>query len=110
MNKPKQEILEITVDLLFQKKTRPANCNITTVGGLNSCVASVLEESSGQSHFNPTGHGLRDESAKIFLEIIWDLICARVITPTHASNGLNEIHLHSDAKANLEKFRVAARI
>lgn len=116
MNPLKKDILKIVTGLLFDEIMRPTNRSISNVAGLEEAVAFVLEERKGLSVPSPTVRAqLTGEHADIFLEVIWDLLCARVITPQNHLNGfnqggLNQIRLHTDAKTNWKKFKVAADI
>jgi hypothetical protein len=107
MNTLKDKILKVTADLLFGREACPSKGNLSNVKGLEQCVAFVLEAKAGQKPIHVITCRLKSEEREIFPEVVWDLICARVITPTHEGNGLNEIRLHSDAGANWEKFIAA---
>jgi hypothetical protein len=104
MNTLKDKILKVTVDLLLGKEARPSNGNLSNVKGLEQCVAYVLETREGLKPLHVIGCRLMSEEREVYPEVIWDLICARVITPLSEGNGLNEIRLHSSAEANWEKF------
>jgi len=108
MNELKVKILNVAADLLFGKEARPSNGNLSNVKGLEQCVAFVLEAREGLKPNHVIACRLKSEEREIFPEVVWDLICARVITPTSEGGGLNEIRLHSDAGANWEKLRAAA--
>jgi len=107
MNTLKDKILKVTADLLFGREACPSNGNLSNVKGLEQCVAFVLEARAGLKPIHVITCRLKSEEREIFPEVVWDLICARIITPTHEVNGLNEIRLHSDAGANWEKFNAA---
>ena len=107
MNALKAKILKVAADLLFGREARPSHGNLSNVKGLEQCVAFVLETKEGLKPIHVITCHLKTEEREIFPEVVWDLICARVITPTSESGGLNEIRLHSDAGANWEKFKAA---
>ena len=107
MNALKDKILKVTVDLLFGREACPSNGNLSNVKGLEQCVAFVLEAKAGPKPLHVIACRLQSEEREIFPEVVWDLICARVITPTNEGGGINEILLHSDAGANWEKFKAA---
>ena len=107
MNTLKDKILKVTADLLFGREACPSNGNLSNVKGLEQCVAFVLEARAALKPIHVITCRLKSEEREIFPEVVWDLICARVITPTHEGNGPNEIRLHSDAGANWEKFKAA---
>jgi len=105
MNTLKDKILKVTADLLLGREARPANGNLSNVKGLEQCVAFVLQTREGLKPIHVIGCRLKSGEREIYPEVVWDLICARVITPLDDGNGLNEIRLHSDAGANWEKFQ-----
>jgi hypothetical protein len=105
MNALKDKILKVTTDLLFGREGCPSNGNLSNIKGLEQCVAFVLEAKEGLKPIHVIACRLKSEEREIFPEVVWDLICARVITPTNEGSGLNEIRLHSDAEANWEKFK-----
>ena len=108
MNAPKVKIITVTADLLLGKEARPSNGNLSNIKGLEQCVAFVLEAKEGLKPIHVIACRLKSEEREIFPEVVWDLICARVISPTNEGSGLNEMRLHSDAGANWEKFKAKA--
>jgi hypothetical protein len=115
MNALKKEILQIATGLLLREIPLPTNCSVSTIGGLKTAIASVLQERKGRIPLYPTPATLTGEDAEIFLEVVWDLLCARIITPKDCLNGFNEkglngIRLHSDAEDNWKKFKVVVGI
>ena len=108
MNALKVKIITVTADLLLGKEARPSNGNLSNVKGLEQCVAFVLEAKEGLKPIHVIACRLKSEEREIFPEVVWDLICARVISPTNEGSGLNEIRLHSDAETNWEKFKATA--
>lgn len=100
----KKRILKITIDLLLGKVPVPSGSTVCTVKGLGQCVAFVLDEHEGLNPAYAGGCHLKNDEPEIFYEVIWDLICARVITPKNELNGLNEIRPHSDADSNWQRF------
>jgi hypothetical protein len=108
MNTLKDKILKATADLLLGRQARPSNGNLSNVKGLEQCVAFVLETKEGLKPIHVIGCRLKSEEREIYPEVVWDLICARVITPVNEGNGLNEIRLHTDAEANWKKFKATA--
>ncbi len=107
MNTLKDKVLKVTADLLFGREACPSNGNLSNIKGLEQCVAFVLEAKAGLKPLHVIACRLKSEEREIFPEVVWDLICARVISPTNEGSGLNEIRLHSDAGANWEKFKAA---
>jgi hypothetical protein len=89
MNTLKDKILKVTADLLFGREACPSNGNLSNVKGLEQCVAFVLEARAGLKPIHVITCRLKSEEREIFPEVVWDLICARIITPTHEVNGLN---------------------
>lgn len=108
MNALKARILNVTVDLLLGQEARPSNGNLSSVKSLEQCVAFVLEARAGQKPVHVISCHLKDGEREIFPEVVWDLLCARVIMPTGEGAGFDKIRLHSDAEANWEKFKAAA--
>jgi len=110
MKAPKETVLNVTVDLLLGKQARPSNGNLFSVKSLEQCVAYVLESREGRNPVHVISCHLKNEEREIFPEVVWDLLCARVIIPTGEGSGFDKIRLHSDAEANWEKFKATARL
>jgi hypothetical protein len=100
----KKRILRITIDLLLNKMPMPNDGSISNIKGLGQCVAFVLDKHDGLAPAHAGGCHLKNDETETFYEVVWDLICARVITPKNELNGLNEVRLHSDAISNWERY------
>jgi hypothetical protein len=105
MNDLKKSILQITAGLLLGDLPRPHDGNLSNVKSLGQCVAFILEQREGGFPANVSGCRLKGEEPDIFNEVVWDLICARVVTPE--IDGPNRLRVHSDARANWEKLEAA---
>lgn len=81
MNAAKEKILKIAADLMLGRETRPSSGSLANVKSLEQCIAFVLETRSGRNPVHVIGCHLNNEEHEIFPEIIWDLLCARVIMP-----------------------------
>jgi hypothetical protein len=110
MNALKEKILKLTADLLLGREARPSNGNLSSVKSLEQCVAYVLESREGLKPVHVITCHLKDEERDIFPEVVWDLLCARVIIPTSEGSGLDKIRPHSDAEANWKKFKATAGV
>jgi len=110
MNALKEKILKVTAELLLGREARPNNGNLSNVKSLEQCVAYVLESRGGLKPVHVISCHLKDEERDIFPEVVWDLLCARVIIPTSEAGGLDKIRPHSDAEANWKKFKATAGI
>jgi hypothetical protein len=106
MNALKEKILKLTADLLLGKEARPSNGSVSKVKSLEQCVAFVLESREGLKPVHVVTCHLKNQEREIFPEVVWDLLCARVIVPTGEGNGLDKIRPHSDAEDNWSKFKV----
>lgn len=110
MNALKEKVLKVTADLLLGREARPSNGNLSSVKSLEQCVAYVLESRAGLKPVHVISCHLKDEEREIFPEVVWDLLCARVIVPTSEAGGLDKIRPHSDAEINWGKLKVSAGI
>ncbi len=110
MNALKEKILTVTADLLLGRETRPSNGNLSSVKSLEQCVAYVLESREGRNPVHVISCHLKNEEREIFPEVVWDLLCARIIVPTGDGSGFDKIRPHSDAAAKWENFKATEGI
>ena len=110
MNAAKEKILKIAADLMLGREARPGSGSLDNVKSLAQCIAFVLETRQGRNPLHVVGCHLNDEEREIYPEVVWDLLCARVIIPANEGGGLDRIRPHSDAAANWENFKAAAGI
>ena len=105
MSDLKNDIMRITAGLLLGDLPRPSDGNIFNVKSLGQCVAFVRLTRRGSNPPHVGGCRLEGEDNEVFNEVVWDLICARVVTPEN--DGLNRLLVHSNARANWEKLEAA---
>lgn len=110
MNPLKAKILKVAAELLTGKESLPSTGSISSVKGLEQCVAFIFQSREGLKPVHTAGCRLKNEERDFLPEVVWDLLCARVIVPTSEAGTLDRIRPHSDAAANWEKFKAAAGI